>query len=61
MALRQNLALARDELVTETARLIGWERVGEYVGQAIEDAIDLHLADRTETDHLGRLKLKPQD
>jgi very-short-patch-repair endonuclease len=57
VALRQNLALTRGELVTETARLIGWDRVGGYVQQAIESAIDL-LGDRVEHDHLERLRLR---
>ncbi len=61
VALRRNLALSRDELVTETARLIGIARVGEYVRDAIEEAIDHKLVDLTERDHLGRIKLKPPE
>jgi hypothetical protein len=59
IALRRNLAMAREELVIETARLMGWDRVGGHVQQAIEHAIDEHLAGRLDSDHLGRLKLKP--
>jgi very-short-patch-repair endonuclease len=58
IALRQNLALSDEELVTETARLIGLARVGEYVREAIEDAIEGYLDDDLERDHLDRLKLK---
>ncbi|MBV9996913.1 MAG: DUF3320 domain-containing protein [Caulobacteraceae bacterium] len=58
MVLTRNLALAREELVVETARLIGLARVGEYVREAIEAAIDQHLAGEVAQDHLGRLKLK---
>jgi hypothetical protein len=58
IALQQNLSMSRDDLVTETARLIGLARVGEYVRQAIEEAIDGELKDKVEHDHLGRLKLK---
>jgi very-short-patch-repair endonuclease/Arc/MetJ family transcription regulator len=60
IALRQNLALSDDELVVETARLIGLARVGEFVRQAIEDAIEEHLSGELERDHLDRLKLKPE-
>lgn len=58
IALRQNLALSDEELVIETARLIGLARVGEYVKAAIEDAIKGYLYDDLERDHLDRLKLK---
>jgi hypothetical protein len=51
--------MAREELVIETARLMGWDRVGGHAKQAIEHAIDEHLAGRVDCDHLGRLKLKP--
>ena len=58
IALRQNFALSSEELVVETARLIGLARVGEYVRGAIEDAIEGYLDGDLERDHLGRLKLK---
>ena len=55
VALRQNMAMERQDLVAETARLIGWDRVGEYVAEAIEDAIDRHLGGKTETDQMADL------
>ena len=58
IALRQNLALSDDELVFETARLIGWARVGPDVRQSIEDAVEKYLAGELERDHLERVKLK---
>jgi hypothetical protein len=47
------------ELVTETARLVGFARVGKDVEAAILDAIKDWLGPATELDHLGRIKLKP--
>ena len=58
VALRQNLALARADLITETARLIGFARTGKDVAAAVEAAIDQRLPGNLETDHLGRLRLK---
>jgi hypothetical protein len=58
VALRHNLALEHDELVTETARLIGLARVGESVREAIERAIRDFLSERIECDHLRRYRLK---
>lgn len=60
VALQQNLALSRSDLVKETARLIGFARTGKDVAAALERAIDVGLADRLEVDHLNRLKLKDE-
>jgi very-short-patch-repair endonuclease len=57
VALRENLALDHEELVTETARLIGFARVGPNVREAIEAAIG-DFSNKVERDHLGRYKLK---
>jgi hypothetical protein len=58
VALRENLALYDEELVTETARLIGFARVGPNVREVIETAIG-QLSEMVERDHLGRYRLKP--
>jgi hypothetical protein len=58
LALTESLALDRAELVVETARLLGFARTGKDVASAIENAIDCFLAGDTESDHLGRLRLR---
>jgi hypothetical protein len=58
-ALRENLAVAHDELVIEVARMIGFARVGDHVREAIEEAIERHLTEHVERDHLARLRLEP--
>lgn len=55
-ALRQNLALSAEELLTETARLLGFARVGPDVRAAISSVIDGRVAPKVERDHLGRLR-----
>jgi very-short-patch-repair endonuclease len=58
IALEQNLALDRDELIVESARLIGFARTGKDVAAALDIAISDRLAGQLEADHLGRLRLK---
>ena len=57
VVLRENLALKMDELVTETARALGFARTGPDVYKAISKTITTHMADDIEEDHLGRMKL----
>jgi very-short-patch-repair endonuclease len=58
VALEQNLALGPEEWVTETARLLGFARLGKDVALAIETAIHRRLEGHIERDHLDRWKLK---
>lgn len=54
--LQQNLAMDLEELVVETARVLGFARTGSDVAAAIETAIDKHLRPALASDHLGRLR-----
>jgi hypothetical protein len=55
-ALQENLSMEEDELVVETARLLGFARTGADVRSAIESALKTHLIPRLQRDRLGRLK-----
>lgn len=54
-ALQKNLALEHEELLVETARLLGFARVGNDVRAAIAEVIELRIAPKVGRDHLGRL------
>jgi very-short-patch-repair endonuclease len=56
-ALRESLALSEGELVVETARLLGFARVGKDIDVAIRSAIEERLTSAVEADHMGRLRL----
>ncbi|MDQ8027328.1 MAG: DUF3320 domain-containing protein [Brevundimonas sp.] len=56
-ALRESLALSEGDLVVETARLLGFARVGKDIDVAIRSAIKERLMLAVETDHMGRLRL----
>lgn len=59
VALEQNLAMHREELVAEVARLLGFARTGKDLAAAIGSAIDAMLATGAiEIDHVGRIRLK---
>ena len=56
-ALEENLALPLDELVIETARILGFARVGKDINSALRATIDTELDGQTSEDHLGRIRL----
>ena len=56
-ALQQNLALEREELLVEIARLLGFARIGPDIRMVIESVIDQRLTKKTEQDHLGRFRI----
>jgi hypothetical protein len=58
IALESNLALIRDDLTTEVARLLGFARTGRDLAATIGLAIDALLSDVAELDHLGRVHLR---
>jgi hypothetical protein len=55
-ALQENLSMSEEELVTETARLLGFARTGNDVRAAIEGALRSRLLPPLQRDRLGRLK-----
>jgi very-short-patch-repair endonuclease len=57
-ALEESMALSLDDLVRETARLLGFARVGPDIDVAVRQAIETELAETVEKDHLGRLRLR---
>jgi hypothetical protein len=57
LVLIDNLALEREELITETARALGFARTGPDVQKAISKAISGHLTGEIHEDHLGRVRL----
>ena len=56
--LEQSLAIEREALVKEVARLLGFSRTGPDIRAVIEKMIDRRLHSKVAPDHLGRLKLK---
>lgn len=58
LVLAENQALELSELVTETARALGFARTGVDLAAAIEGATRSHLNEDLETDYLGRLRLR---
>lgn len=56
-ALDANLALSEDELVIETARSLGFARVGKDIDAALRSVIGSFASSDVEHDHLGRMKL----
>lgn len=56
-ALEENIALAPDALVVQTARVLGFARVGSDISEAVRQAIRDELGGLLVTDHLGRLRL----
>lgn len=57
VVLTASLAMPRQELITETARALGFLRTGPDVSQAISKAITTELASEVQQDHLGRVRL----
>jgi very-short-patch-repair endonuclease len=57
VVLTASLALEREELVTETARALGFLRTGPDVSHAIGKAIVVELGAELQTDHMGRVRL----
>ncbi len=57
VVLTASLALEREELVTETARALGFSRTGPDVSLAIGKAIVAELGGELQTDHMGRVRL----
>ena len=57
-ALEESMALSLDELVVETARLLGFARVGRDIDAAVRQAVDTELDEMVEKDHLGRVRLR---
>ena len=55
-ALQENLSMTEEELITETARLLGFARTGPDIRSAIEEAITERLLPNLARDHLGRIK-----
>jgi len=58
VALEESIALLPDDLIVETARLLGFARVGKDIDGAFRTVIGGPLAEMVETDHLGRLRLR---
>ncbi|MDP1618657.1 DUF3320 domain-containing protein [Phenylobacterium sp.] len=58
LVLTENQALEMAELVTETARALGFARTGVDLAAAIDRAIGERLMAELETDYLGRLRLR---
>ena len=56
IALDRNIAMSEDDLLTATARLLGFARVGPDLRQAITGVITTRLDSRVERDHLGRVR-----
>jgi hypothetical protein len=55
-ALQENLSMTEEELIMETARLLGFARTGPDIRSAIEDALTERLHPKLARDHLGRLR-----
>jgi very-short-patch-repair endonuclease len=55
-ALQENLSMTEEELIIETARLLGFARTGSDVRSAIKGALAERLLPHLARDHLGRLK-----
>ncbi len=51
-----NLSMTEEELITETARLLGFARTGSDVRSAIEEALADRLLPHLSRDHLGRFR-----
>lgn len=58
LVLEQSLAIERDSLITEVARLLGFSRTGPDIRAAVEKVIERQLRSKVALDHLGRIKLK---
>ena len=56
LALHQNLALEDDELIVETARLLGFTRVGPDVRATIISVLRGRVEPKVQRDHLGRMR-----
>ncbi len=57
-ALAESLALSREELIVEVARLLGFGRTGSDIEAAISEALASLLPSALEEDHLGRFRLR---
>jgi hypothetical protein len=55
-ALQENLSMTEEELVVESARLLGFARIGSDVRALVEGALQSRLFPRLQRDRLGRLK-----
>jgi hypothetical protein len=55
--LKQSLALDAQELVTESARALGFARTGGDIAAAMKKALQTELRDRIRVDHLNRIQL----
>ncbi|MGE4061631.1 MAG: DUF3320 domain-containing protein, partial [Sphingomonadales bacterium] len=55
--LKQSLALDTQELITESARALGFARTGGDISAAMKKALQTELRDAIRADHLGRIQL----
>jgi hypothetical protein len=60
-ALEESIAMPPDDLIVETARLLGFARVGKDINEAIRKVVEEHLGTTFVTDNLGRVRLATEE
>jgi hypothetical protein len=60
-ALEESIAMLPDDLVAETARLLGFARVGKDTSEAIRKVVEEQVGTTFVTDHLGRVRLATEE